>query len=81
MFSFRSILDDIREVALACIGSPQSRTRQLAALRKLDAHLLKDIGLTPEEAREGHFIARRRGENAPRSAGLMDSRTLPQPID
>ena len=81
MFSFRSILDEIRETALLCIGSPDSRTRQLAALRRLDAHLLKDIGLTPEEAREGHILARRRGENAPRTAGHMDSRTLPQPID
>jgi uncharacterized protein YjiS (DUF1127 family) len=50
MSTFRSILDGLREFALTCIGSPHSRTRQLAALRRLDAHLLRDIGLTAEEA-------------------------------
>jgi len=51
MFTFRTILDGLREFALNCAGSPHSRSRQLAALRKLDAHLLRDIGLTAEEAR------------------------------
>jgi uncharacterized protein YjiS (DUF1127 family) len=51
MFTLRSILDGIQEAALRCVGSPHSRTRQLAALRNLDAHLLLDIGLTVEEAR------------------------------
>lgn len=51
MATFRSILDSLREMALRCIGSPHSRTRQLAALRNLDAHLLQDIGVTLEEAR------------------------------
>jgi uncharacterized protein YjiS (DUF1127 family) len=50
MVTLRSILDSLREAALCCIGSPDSRTRQLAALRNLDAHLLKDIGVTREEA-------------------------------
>jgi len=52
MFSLKPILDALREAALCCIGSPHSRRRQLAALRNLDAHLLKDIGITPEEARQ-----------------------------
>jgi hypothetical protein len=52
MFSLKPILDGLREAALSCTGSPHSRRRQLAALRTLDAHLLKDIGLTPEEAKQ-----------------------------
>lgn len=36
------------------IVSPQSRTRQLEALRQLDDHLLTDIGITREEAQYGH---------------------------
>jgi hypothetical protein len=51
MLTFDTILDFLREFGLRCIGSPRSRHRQLAALRRLDAHLLKDIGLTPEEAK------------------------------
>jgi uncharacterized protein YjiS (DUF1127 family) len=49
MVTLQTILDEVREFWLLCIGSPHSRSRQLAALRKLDAHLLEDIGLTPEE--------------------------------
>jgi uncharacterized protein YjiS (DUF1127 family) len=49
MLTFRSILDALRELGLSCIGSPHSRSRQLAALKRLDAHLLNDIGLTPEQ--------------------------------
>jgi uncharacterized protein YjiS (DUF1127 family) len=56
MSTLRLILDGIREAALCCIGSPHSRTRQLAALRNLDAHLLNDIGLTHEEARRGSAL-------------------------
>jgi uncharacterized protein YjiS (DUF1127 family) len=52
MLTFHSILDFLREAGLRCTGSPHSRTRQLAALRRLDARLLKDIGLTPEEAKQ-----------------------------
>jgi uncharacterized protein YjiS (DUF1127 family) len=54
MVTLRSILDDIREAVLSLSGSPHSRSRQLAALRNLDAHLLKDIGITPEEASRGN---------------------------
>jgi len=53
MSALHTILDAVREFWLTSIGSPHSRSRQLAALRKLDAHLLKDIGLTPDEARRG----------------------------
>jgi len=53
MLTFRSILDGFRELALTCTGSPHSKTRQLAALKRLDAHLLCDIGLTAEEAAGG----------------------------
>ena len=53
MSPLSSILDALREFALNCTGSPHSRSRQLAALRRLDAHLLRDIGLTAEEAARG----------------------------
>jgi len=56
MLTFRSILDGVQETWLSCIGSPHSRSRQLAALRRLDAHLLKDIGLTPEQVREAKAL-------------------------
>ena len=49
MLTLRSLLDGVQETWLSCIGSPHSRSRQLAALQRLDAHLLKDIGLTPEQ--------------------------------
>jgi hypothetical protein len=64
MSTFHSILDGLREFALNCTGSPHSRSRQLAALRRLDAHLLRDIGLTAEEA--ARAVSRRA---APRRAG------------
>jgi uncharacterized protein YjiS (DUF1127 family) len=71
---FDTILDFLREFGLRCIGSPHSRHRQLAALRRLDAHLLKDIGLTPEEAQSA--IARHRPvvKPEPRQAAAMDLR-------
>ena len=53
MSIFASILDGLREFARNCTGSPHSRSRQLAALRRLDAHLLRDIGRTAEEAARG----------------------------
>lgn len=56
MLTLRSILARAREAVLYCAGSPHSRTRQLAALRKLDAHLLKDIGLTADEARRSFSL-------------------------
>ena len=56
MLTFRSILDGVQETWLSCIGSPHSRSRQLAALRRLDAHLLKDISLTPEQVREAKAL-------------------------
>jgi hypothetical protein len=74
MLTFHSILDFLREFGLRCIGSPDSRTRQLAALRRLDAHLLKDIGLTREEAKLA--IARRQPalKSEPRKTATLDIR-------
>jgi uncharacterized protein YjiS (DUF1127 family) len=74
MPTFDTILDFLREFGLRCIGSPHSRHRQLAALQRLDAHLLKDIGLTPEEAKQA--IARRRlvTKPEPRHAATMELR-------
>jgi uncharacterized protein YjiS (DUF1127 family) len=74
MFSLHSILENLREMALCCTGSPDSRLRQLSALRKLDAHLLKDIGITPEEAQRGvsWWIAAR--EEHARPAARLDMR-------
>ena len=66
MQRFYSILDAVREFWLTCIGSPLSRARQLAALRKLDAHLLKDIGLSPEEVRRGDPFGAKPVKQAPR---------------
>jgi L-amino acid N-acyltransferase YncA len=43
----------LSELALFVSGSPHSRLRQLAELRELDDHLLRDIGLSREEARSG----------------------------
>ena len=74
MFTFRSILDSLREFALSCTGSPHSRSRQLAALRKLDAHLLQDIGLTPEEVRRGDPLRALTAENRPRRAAGLEIR-------
>ncbi len=56
MSTLRTILEVIRETALYCSGSPHSRTRQLAALRRLDPHLLRDIGLTTDEAKQGYRL-------------------------
>jgi hypothetical protein len=66
MFTLTTVLDGIREAALYCSGSPLSRTRQLAALRKLDAHLLCDIGLTADEARRGYALRASKGQTGPR---------------
>ena len=68
MSTFRSILDSFREAALSCIGSPHSRTRQLAALRDLDAHLLSDIGLTRDEVNQGAAL---RAETPKQEARLV----------
>jgi uncharacterized protein YjiS (DUF1127 family) len=70
MFTFRSILDGLREFALNCTGSPHSRSRQLAALRRLDAHLLRDIGLTAEEAARGVSHRAALQPDAPRQAPI-----------
>jgi len=51
---------------LSCIGSPHSRSRQLAALRRLDTHLLKDIGLTPEQVQGAKAL-----EDLPRSVARV----------
>jgi uncharacterized protein YjiS (DUF1127 family) len=72
MATFRSILDSLREIALCCIGSPDSRTRQLAALRNLDAHLLQDIGITPEEARRATASRMLEGEHTSRQTPCLD---------
>jgi uncharacterized protein YjiS (DUF1127 family) len=74
MPTFRSILDGIRELGLSCIGSPHSRARQLAALRKLDAHLLKDIGLTPEQVQRGLPRRAAPAQDAPRQAPIAEMR-------
>ena len=66
MPTLRSVLERIREAMLYCAGSPHSRTRQLAALRRLDAHLLRDIGLTAEEAERGYRLRAARPEQGPR---------------
>ena len=66
MFTLTSALDGIREAALYCAGSPHSRIRQLAALRKLDAHLLQDIGLTADEAKRGYALRAPQRQEAPR---------------
>jgi uncharacterized protein YjiS (DUF1127 family) len=66
-----TILDALREFWLSCIGSPQSRSRQLAALQRLDAHLLKDIGLTADEARRGAPLNRAAAKNAKPRAGAV----------
>lgn len=71
MLTFDTILDFLREFGLRCTGSPHSRHRQLAALRRLDAHLLKDIGLTPEEARSAIV---RRQPALKRQTAAMDLR-------
>jgi uncharacterized protein YjiS (DUF1127 family) len=65
---FDTILGAVRETWLSCTGSPLSRSRQLAALRKLDAHLLADIGLTPDEARRGVPFGAAMAKDAPRAA-------------
>src|SRR5262249_7737145 len=71
MLTLRSILDGIHEFGLSCVGSPDSRSRQLAALRNLDAHLLNDIGLTAEEARQGFGPVAEAAKDAPhQAAGL-----------
>ena len=70
MSTLRTVLEGIREAALYCAGSPHSRTRQLAALRKLDAHLLKDIGLTVEEAERGYRLRAATTQQGPRVVPL-----------
>jgi uncharacterized protein YjiS (DUF1127 family) len=75
MTTFDAILNAVREIWLSCTGSPLSRSRQLAALRKLDAHLLADIGLTPDEARRGApFGATEATKDAPRTAAGVEIR-------
>ena len=68
MSPFHTALDAVREFWLSCIGSPLSRSRQLAALSKLDAHLLKDIGLTPDEVRSGVPFGAAPARNVPGAA-------------
>jgi uncharacterized protein YjiS (DUF1127 family) len=74
MPTFDTILDFLREFWLRCTGSPHSRYRQIAALQRLDAHLLKDIGLTPEEAKSAIARLRPVAKSAPRKAAAMDLR-------
>src|SRR3954452_15037565 len=76
MSTLRAILDGIREAALCCIGSPHSRTRQLAALRNLDAHLLKDIGITAEEAKQGAAWRTGTADDAPNPPVRLEIRRL-----
>jgi hypothetical protein len=74
MPSLDTILDFLREFGLRCTGSPHSRHRQLAALRRLDPHLLKDIGLTPEEAKSATAWRLPAPKTEPRQAASMDLR-------
>ena len=74
MPTFDTILDFLREFGLRCIGSPHSRARQLAALQRLDAHLLKDIGLMPEEAKQAITARRPAAKPEPRQAAAADLR-------
>jgi hypothetical protein len=74
MFSYRSVLDVLQEAVLCCIGSPNSRKRQLAALRNLDAHLLKDIGVTAEEAQQGVAWRTATTESPPRPPVRLEIR-------
>lgn len=48
--SLRTILHRVDSYLTA---APQSRRRQLEALRELEPHMLQDIGVTPAEARRG----------------------------
>jgi uncharacterized protein YjiS (DUF1127 family) len=48
-----SLRDIWRELVRYLTGSPRSRLRQLAALRELDDRMLRDIGVTREEAWRG----------------------------
>ena len=70
MLTFRSILDALRETALSCIGSPHARSRQLAALRRLDDRLLKDIGLTVEEVKQATLRQTQRRPAADRPVSM-----------
>jgi uncharacterized protein YjiS (DUF1127 family) len=61
MLIIKSILSALVEVGRHLAGWQHSRIRQLAALRELDVRLLADIGVTPEEVRNGApLIAKRR---------------------
>jgi uncharacterized protein YjiS (DUF1127 family) len=79
MFTLQTLLANLRELVLCCTGSPDSRLRQLTALRKLDAHLLKDIGLTPDEARRSvsWWVAAR--ADLPRGAPGLEQLRRPHP--
>jgi uncharacterized protein YjiS (DUF1127 family) len=74
MTTFDTILGAVREIWLSCTGSPLSRSRQLAALRKLDTHLLADIGLTPDEARRGVPFGTTCAKDTPRTSGGVEIR-------
>lgn len=56
------------ETGRCLIGSEHSRRRQLKALGALDDRLLRDIGLTPAEARRGFPIVPPLAPKAPRDA-------------
>jgi uncharacterized protein YjiS (DUF1127 family) len=49
-----SLRDLWREFVRYLTGSPRSRLRQRAALRELDDRMLRDIGVTREQAWRGH---------------------------
>jgi L-amino acid N-acyltransferase YncA/uncharacterized protein YjiS (DUF1127 family) len=52
-FMIKSILRALLEAGCHLAGSQHSRIRQLEALRELDDRLLADIGVTPDEVRNG----------------------------
>jgi L-amino acid N-acyltransferase YncA/uncharacterized protein YjiS (DUF1127 family) len=72
MLMTKSILSALLEVGRYLGGSRHSRIRQMAALRELDDRLLADIGVTPEEVRNG-APAYRQATSA-MVAGLVEKR-------
>lgn len=52
---FDTVFSGMQELWRYLIGSPRSRIRQMRALSELDDHLLRDIGITPREARLGRL--------------------------
>jgi hypothetical protein len=54
MFVISWLMDLSLELGRYLIGSPRSRIRQMRALRRLNDHLLADIGLARHEVRKAY---------------------------